>query len=107
MALRGPANGNGNGNGSGSEITAEKLLRFDRLGRLAVDLYERGREEIRRRTRSGENTGFVIVKRDEERLSKRAFEDTYGRLEAERMFAKWRRDGALVKRPTERLELEK
>lgn len=46
-------------------------------------------------------TGKVLVSktRNVERLSKREFVQAYGKLAAERMFDKWRRDGALTQKP--------
>jgi hypothetical protein len=46
---------------------------------------------------------LVLKTRNVERLSKTAFVDTYGKLQAERMFSKFRADGALVKKAEEYL----
>jgi hypothetical protein len=42
---------------------------------------------------------LTLQKRTVERLSKREFVSAYGKLAAERLFTKWRQDGALVAKP--------
>ena len=91
------------------------LTRERRLGNLyevidaAMELGERGRAAIKDEVRAGilpelsDGRRLVLKTRRVERLSKTAFVDTYGRLQAERMFGKFRADGVLVKKEEEYL----
>jgi hypothetical protein len=82
----------------------EKMSRLYNVVRLGEDLARRSREEIRVATKAGLLKGFFKIQAfDEERLSKQRFIDTYGKAAFERMAAKWRKDGALVKSPVEKL----
>ena len=91
------------------------LTRERRLGDLheainsAMDVAERARAMIKEEVRAGilpelsDGRRLVLKTRNVERLSKTAFVDTYGKLQAERMFSKFRADGALVKKAEEYL----
>ena len=91
------------------------LTRERRLGDLheainsAMDVAERARAMIKEEVRVGilpelsDGRRLVLKTRNVERLSKTAFVDTYGKLQAERMFSKFRADGALVKKAEEYL----
>jgi hypothetical protein len=91
------------------------LTRERRLGDLheainsAMDVAERARAMIKEEVRAGilpelsDGRRLVLKTRNVERLSKTAFVDTYGKLQAERMFGKFRADGALVKKAEEYL----
>lgn len=91
------------------------LTRERRLGDLheainsAMDVAERARAMIKEEVRAGilpelsDGRRLVLKTRNVERLSKTAFVDTYGKLQAERMFSKFRADGALVKKSEEYL----
>lgn len=92
-----------------------ELTRERRLGNLheainsAMDVAERARAMIKEEVRAGilpelsDGRRLVLKQRNVERLSKTAFVDTYGKLQAERMFNKFRADGALVKKAEEYL----
>ena len=89
------------------------LTRERRLGDLyevtnaATELIERSRAAIKDEIRNGvlpelsDGRRLILKKRNVERLSKTSFVDTYGKLQAERMFGKFRADGALVKKEEE------
>jgi hypothetical protein len=91
------------------------LTRERRLGDLheainsAMDVAERARAMIKEEVRAGilpelsDGRRLVLKTRNVERLSKTAFVDTYGKLQAERMFGKFRADGVLVKKAEEYL----
>ena len=94
-------------NDSGGALQMEKLIRFMELGKFAKDLYERGRDEVKRLTKAGVPTGFEIQTRHVERMSKQDFIAAYGSRAAEKMFERFRKDGALNKKPEEWLIAEK
>jgi hypothetical protein len=91
------------------------LTREQRLGNLheviasAMEVAERAKAMIKEEVRAGilpelsDGRRLVLKTRNVERLSKTAFVDTYGKLQAERMFQKFRSDGALVKKAEEYL----
>jgi hypothetical protein len=92
-----------------------KLTRQRRLGDLyevvdaAMDIAERSRAAIKEEIRNGvlpelsDGRRLVLKTRKVERLSKTAYVDVYGKLQAERMFSKLRADGVLVKKEEEYL----
>lgn len=69
-----------------------------------MELAERGREAIKAEMVQGampelaDGKILILAERAVERLSKKNFVETYGKLGAERMFEKWRKDGALMKK---------
>ena len=73
----------------------------------AEDLAKRGLAAIRAEVKNGalpelsNGKTLAIQERRVERMSKKAFISTYGRLKAERLFDTWRKDGALVKQAEE------
>jgi hypothetical protein len=81
-----------------------KLGMLYEASKLSDQLAARSRENIKTEMEAGVlpelSSGEVLVlaERLVERMSKRDFIEIYGRLGAERMFNKWRRDGALVKK---------
>jgi len=91
--------------------TSKNLTRDRQLGMLyelitqGETLAERAREAIKREIAEGsvpelsDGRMLVLKKRQVERLSKKEFINAYGKIAAERMFAKWRKDKALTKKP--------
>jgi hypothetical protein len=69
------------------------------------ELIRRSREQIRTEIEGGalpemsDGRVLKLVERQVERLSKKDFVTTYGKLAAERMFDKWRKEGAVSKKP--------
>lgn len=94
------------------------LTRERRLGNLlevveaGEDLAARSRVAIKEEMRAGvlpelsDGRRVVFSTRHVERLSKTAFVEAYGKLAAERMFTKLRRDGVLVKKAEEFMRKE-
>lgn len=87
------------------------LTQDEKLGLLyetiknGEELAQRARDAIKKEMEEGAlpvlSNGKVLTlqKRTVERLSKREFVAAYGKLQAERLFAKWRKDEALIAKP--------
>ena len=92
-------------NSNATKMTAnQKLGALYEVIKNGEDLAARAREEIKREMNEGAlpelSNGKILIldERLVERLSKKEFLKAYGKIAAERLFEKWRKDGALMKK---------